>query len=77
MKSFAEYQNLFEGRDSKLEGITDLANAIKSVLKEYDIHTRRLIWKAITSDKGKSLIDKLVRVPGYSLSVSEFRKLVN
>lgn len=76
MRSF---QHFTEARDSsnKLKGMTDLVIALKAVLDQYDLPTRRLIWKRLTSAKGHELVEKLMRNPRTYLSMSEFRKLVD
>ena len=75
MQSFHHFT---EAKDSsnKVKAITDLVDALKSVLDHYDIATRRVIWKRLTTAKGHELMDKLLRNPRTYLSMSELRKLV-
>jgi hypothetical protein len=72
------FQHFTEAKDStnKIKAITDLVNALKGVLNHYDIATRRLVWKRLTTAKGHDLIEKLLRNPRTYLSMSELRKLV-
>ncbi len=72
------FHHFTEAKDSsnKLKAMADLVNALKGVLDHYDIATRRLIWKRLTTAKGHELMEKLLRNPRTYLSVSEFRKLV-
>ena len=75
MQSFHHFT---EAKDSsnKVKAITDLVDALKTVLDHYDIATRRVIWKRLTTAKGHELMDKLLRNPRTYLSMSELRKLV-
>ena len=75
MQSFHHFT---EAKDSsnKVKAITDLVDALKAVLDHYDIATRRVIWKRLTTAKGHELIEKLLRNPRTYLSMSELRKLV-
>ncbi len=75
MQSFHHFT---EAKDSsnKIKAITDLVDALKGVLDHYDIATRRVIWKRLTTAKGHELIEKLLRNPRTYLSMSELRKLV-
>ena len=75
MQSFHHFT---EAKDSsnKVKAITDLVDALKSVLDHYDIATRRVIWKRLTTAKGHELMEKLLRNPRTYLSMSELRKLV-
>ena len=75
MQSFHHFT---EAKDSsnKIKAITDLVDALKGVLDHYDIATRRVIWKRLTTAKGHELMDKLLRNPRTYLSMSELRKLV-
>ena len=75
MQSFHHFT---EAKDSsnKIKAITDLVDALKSVLDHYDIATRRVIWKRLTTAKGHELMEKLLRNPRTYLSMSELRKLV-
>jgi hypothetical protein len=72
------FHHFTEAKDSssKIKAMTDLVNALKGVLDHYDIATRRVIWKRLTTPKGHELIEKLLRNPRTNLSVSEMRKLV-
>lgn len=72
------FQHFAEGRDSsnKLKAMTDLVVALRAILGHYDLPTRRLIWRRLTSEKGQHLMEKLLRNPRTYLSPSEFRKLV-
>ena len=67
-----------EAKDSsnKIKAMIDLVNALKAVLDNYDIATRRVIWKRLTTAKGHELMEKLLRNPRTYLSISELRKLV-
>ena len=53
MQSFHHFT---EAKDSsnKIKAMTDLVNALKGVLDHYDIATRRVIWKRLTTAKGTS-----------------------
>ncbi len=75
MQSFHHFT---EAKDSsnKIKAITDLVDALKGVLDHYDIATRQVIWKRLTTAKGHELMDKLLRNPRTYLSMSELRKLV-
>ena len=75
MQSFHHFT---EAKDSsnKVKAMTDLVDALKGVLDHYDIATRRVIWKRLTTAKGQGLIEKLLRNPRTYLSMSELRKLV-
>ena len=75
MQSFHHFT---EAKDSsnKIKAITDLVDALKGVLDHYDIATRRVIWKRLTTAKGHELMEKLLRNPRTYLSMSELRKLV-
>ena len=75
MQSFHHFT---EAKDSsnKIKAITDLVDALRGVLDHYDIATRRVIWKRLTTAKGHELIEKLLRNPRTYLSMSELRKLV-
>ena len=75
MQSFQHYT---EAKDSsnKIKAMTDLVDAMKAVLDHYDIATRRLVWKRLTTAKGHELLEKLLRNPRTYLSMSELRKLV-
>jgi len=75
MQSFHHFT---EAKDSsnKIKAITDLVDALKGVLDHYDIATRRVIWKRLTTAKGHELMEKLLRNPRTHLSMSELRKLV-
>jgi hypothetical protein len=72
------FQHFAEAKDSsnKVKAMTDLVDALKGVLDHYDIATRRVIWKRLTTAKGHELIEKLLRNPRTYLSMSEMRKLV-
>jgi len=61
---------------NKVKAMTDLVDALKAVLDHYDIATRRVIWKRLTTAKGHELMEKLLRNPRTYLSMSELRKLV-
>lgn len=67
-----------EAKDSsnKIKAMIDLVNALKAVLDNYDIATRRVVWKRLTTPKGHELIEKLLRNPRTYFSMSELRKLV-
>ena len=75
MQSFHHFT---EAKDSsnKIRAMTDLVDALKGVLDRYDIATRRVIWKRLTTAKGHELMEKLLRNPRTYLSISELRKLV-
>ena len=75
MQSFHHFT---EAKDSsnKIRAMTDLVDALKAVLDRYDIATRRVIWKRLTTAKGHELMEKLLRNPRTYLSISELRKLV-
>ena len=75
MQSFHHFT---EAKDSsnKIKAMTDLVDALKGVLDHYDIATRRVIWKRLTTAKGHELMEKLLRNPRTYLSISELRKLV-
>jgi len=75
MQSFHHFT---EAKDSsnKIKAMTDLVDALKGVLDHYDIATRRVIWKRLTTAKGHELMEKLLRNPRTYLSMSELRKLV-
>jgi hypothetical protein len=75
MHSFLHFT---ESKDSsnKVKAMTDLVNALKSVLDHYDIATRRFVWKRLTTAKGHEIVERLLRNPRTYLSMSEFRKLV-
>jgi hypothetical protein len=72
------FQHFTEAKDAsnKVKAITDLVNALKTVLDRYDIATRRFVWKHLMTAKGHALIEKLLRNPRTHLSMSEFRKLI-
>jgi hypothetical protein len=75
MQSFHHFT---EAKDSsnKIRAMTDLVDALKGVLDHYDIATRRVIWKRLTTAKGHELIEKLLHNPRTYFSMSELRKLV-
>ena len=75
MQSFHHFT---EAKDSgnKIKAMTDLVDAMRSVLDHFDIATRRVIWKRLTTAKGHELMEKLLRNPRTYLSMSELRKLV-
>ena len=75
MQSFHHFT---EAKDSsnKIRAISDLVDALKGVLDHYDIATRRVVWKRLTTAKGHELVEKLLRNPRTYLSTSEMRKLV-
>ncbi len=75
MQSFHHFTEAKDSRN-KVKAITDLVDALKGVLDHYDIATRRVIWKRLTTAKGHELIEKLLRNPRTYLSKSELRKLV-
>lgn len=72
------FENFLEAKDSsnRVKAMSTLVEALKIVFNKYDISTRHLIWKKITSEKGKDLVEKLLRNPKTYLSNSEFTKLV-
>ena len=77
MESFKEYLN--EGKDrgnNKVQAMSDIVSALKTSLNGYDILTRRFVWERLNNEKGKELMEKLLRNPKTYLSDSEFRKLV-
>jgi hypothetical protein len=76
--SMQSFHHFTEAKDSnhKVKAMTDLVDAMKAVLDQYDIATRRLVWKRLTTAKGHELIEKLLRNPRTYLSMSELRKLV-
>lgn len=77
MESFKEYLNEASDRSSnKVKAISDLVDAIKSALGQYDIYVRNFVWEHLNSPKGKELIHKVLRNPKTYLSDSEFTKLV-
>jgi len=77
MESFKEYIN--EGKDrgnNRIEAISTLVSALKTALGQYDISTRHFVWEHLNSQKGKELMEKILRNPKTYLSDSEFTKLV-
>lgn len=78
MKKFQEWVAINEGKNSsnKTKAMTELINAFKKVLDDYDISTRKKVWDSLNSHKGKELINKIVKNPKTYLSNSEFVKLV-
>ena len=75
MQSFHHFTDAKDS-SNKVKAITDLVDALKGVLDHYDIATRRVIWKRLTTAKGHELMEKLLRNPRTYLSMSELRKLV-
>lgn len=67
-----------EGRDTsnRIRAVETVVDALRRAFSRFDIATRKLVWKRITTRWGQELIDRLLRNPYSSLSISEFRKLV-
>jgi hypothetical protein len=78
MKSLEEYRQLNEASksSSKAKGMNDLVNALRKILDEFDLPTRKFLWERLNTEKGKELMDKILRNPKTSFSNSEFVKLV-
>ena len=79
MGSFKEFININEGKDrsnNRVQAMLKLSDAVKGVLDQYDILTRRFIWERLNNEKGKELMEKILRNPKTYLSKSEFVKLV-
>ena len=74
MQSFQHYT---EAKDSsnKIKAMTDFVDAMKAVLDHYDIAARRFVWRRLMTAKGHELVERLLRNPRTSISISEVRKL--
>jgi len=55
------------------QAVVDMASALRNVYKKYNRETRRKAWRALTSKKGRDLMDKLLNQT--SRPVSHFRTL--
>lgn len=78
MNNFKNWLLLKEekGSNNKTEAMKDFVKSTKKVFSDYDLTTRKKVWEAITSNKGKELVNKIVKNPKTYLSNSEFIKLV-
>ena len=78
MKSLREYRELNEATKSstKAKSMNDLVDALRKILNDFDLPTRKFLWERLTSEKGKELMDKILRNPRTSFTNSEFVKLV-
>jgi hypothetical protein len=78
MKSLDEYRQLNEASksSSKAKSMNDLVNALRKTLDEFDLPTRKFLWEKLNTEKGRELMDKILRNPKTSFSNSEFVKLV-
>ena len=74
MITLEEFLN--ENKNNKDEAVIEFTDSLKSIFSKYSLETRKQIWKALTSEKGKKLIDKIIANPKTNLSDSEFKKLV-
>lgn len=75
MESFKIFMES-RGPSGKIQAMTDLVNAIKSVLKHYNPDARKAVWNKLTSAKGQKEMDRLLRNPDAPISQSDFNKLV-
>ena len=77
MKTYQEWLNLQEGESSsRVRAVDEIVDALKSIFLKYDVATRKHVWKRLTSDAGKELVEKIIRNPHTYLSKSNFTKLV-
>lgn len=84
MKDFEQFlenkESLYlEGLDSsKVRGLQDLAEALRSVFKKYAKNTRKEIWEKLLSPKGKTQINRIINDPWHNeISDSIIRTLWN
>ncbi len=55
------------------DAAVDMASALRDVFKGYTLSSRRRAWKAISSDRGKLLVNRLVLHP--TVPLTSFRRL--
>ena len=75
MESFKQFVEA-RGPSGKVQAMTELVHAIKSVLANYNPDTRKDVWDKLTSAKGQKQMDRLIRNPKAPVSQSDFTKLV-
>lgn len=73
--SFKEFMEA-RGPSGKVQAMTELVAAIKSVLKNYNPDARKEVWHKLTSAKGQKQMERLLRNPSAPVSQSDFNKLV-
>lgn len=78
MISFEEFMQFNEEKDSssKPKAITAVVEALRTVFGKYDLPTRKFVWERLNSERGKELINKILRNPKTYYTDSEFAKLV-
>lgn len=66
MDNFEQFLENKSLDSSKVKGLQDLAEALRSVFKKYAKNTRKEIWQKLTTKKGMEQVNRIINDPWHS-----------